>query len=543
MADEQDTSAGSAARNILQTKFFYVASIFAVSFGTVSFLWRYKSVNWVVILFGVVWVFVVTAFAWEVVTRAEKLDRKVQSRTRALKETNAHLSTLIDQITIFHHLSHRMNQKVTVPRISRTFVRELQQSFDGLDSVWLWLDERIMGSVDGDDAQHETGLSLVAVGGNEMGRPEELTNPESHPDLVTELVFDGTFRHYRNLRDVARREGWNWLTRTEVKEFAGYPLDVGETTIGALGIFSATSMTPNFLNHLHLSVNQLAMALEKARLLRGYQDRARDLAEANAELRKLDTMKNWFLSAVSHELKTPLTSIRSFSEILQNYQDLSPGEMSEFAGIIREESERLSTLINDMLDAASIADGRMEWNPVPTHPGELIRRSCKLFSYSVENRRLTLEQDVPEDLPQVRADEGKIVTVLNNLIGNAVKFTEPGGTIRVSAAVHDGDGRLVSIAVSDNGRGIPKEHQARVFEKFTRLGQPLGGHPPGAGLGLAISKEIVERHGGTIRVESQPDEGSTFTLTLPALEEEEAVSAGDEKAPEAGGEAHGEQSC
>ena len=524
MADKKHTDDAPDQPNILETRFFYVATIFAVSFGTVSFLWRYKSVNWVIILFGLVWVAVVTAFAWEIVTRAERLDEKVKKRTRALKESNAHLTTLIDQITIFHHLSHKMNQEVKPGRICRTFVSGLQESFPDLESVWLWLDERIVGPIDENRHEDDTPppLSPVAVSGADLGRPRELADPDHYPPMIAGPVFRSEFHHERNLPETGRREGWSWVEEAGLQEFAGYPLEVGETNIGALGMFSEQSISKNFLSHLHLSVNQLAMALEKARLLRGYRSRARELAEANAELRKLDTMKNWFLSAVSHELRTPLTSIRSFSEILQNYEDLSEDETCEFAGIIREESDRLSTLIDDMLDAASIADGRMEWNPELTSPASLIRRSCKLFSYRIENSGLTLEQDVPDDLPQVEADRGKIITVLNNLIGNAIKFTEPGGTITISAAMDDENGEAVTIAVSDTGKGIDRDDQRRVFEKFTRLGEPLGGHPKGAGLGLAISREIVEKHGGRIWVESEPGEGSTFSLTLPVMEADEA---------------------
>jgi len=313
------------SKSILQTKFFYVASIFAVSFGTVSFLWRYKSVSWVLIAFGIVWVGVVTAFAWQMVTRAETLDELVKSRTK-------------------------------------------------------------------------------------------------------------------------------------------------------------------------------------------------ELAEANAELRKLDRMKNWFISVVSHELKTPLTSIRSFSEVLEGYEDLTPKERREFLGVIMSESDRLTGLINDMLDAASIADGRMEWNPRASSPNLLVERSCKLLAHKAENMRLSLHQAVPDGLPEVWADEGKIITVLNNLLFNAIKFTGPGGRIEVGARTIEEEakqGRFVAISVSDTGLGIAREDQERIFEKFMQVAEPPGDCPAGAGLGLAICKEIVEHHGGRIWVESEPGRGSTFTFTLP----------------------------
>jgi len=514
-------------KSILQTKFFYVGSIFAVSFGTVSFLWRYKSVNWLLIAFGIAWVFVVTAFAWEIVTRAERLDELVKSRTHALNLSNTHLSALLEQISAFHQISHDINQKLEVREVAQTFVDRLQAAFAELHSVWLWLEERYLHETGGEDGEEpaKPRLVLAAVAGDDMGRPAE--KPGSYCRLVMEPTRTGAPTVAQELGDEAARAEWKWLSTTAISGFVGYPLRLGRTTLGVLGIFTNSPMTSEFLKHLYLSINQLAVTIENARLLSETRNRARELAEANTELRRLDTVKNWFVSAVSHELKTPLTSIRSFSEILENHEALTPQQRKEFAAIIKNESERLAILINDTLDAAAVADGEFEWKPAAASPETIVERSCKLFMHSAENKRVELRRETPAGLPLVWADEGKAITVLNNLIGNAVKFTRPGDEIRVCAAlIAEDDGRrFIRISVSDTGPGIPEKDQQRIFQKFVQLGEPPSDHPRGAGLGLAICKQIVERHGGKIGVESKPGEGSTFFFTLPLCDGEGPPSA------------------
>ena len=280
-------------KSILQTKFFYVASIFAVSFGTVSFLWRYKTVNWLLIAFGIVWVFVVTAFAWEVVTRAERLDGLVKSRTEALNLINDHLSALIEQISIFRQISHDINEKIEVREIARTFVDRVQAAFANLDSVWLWLDDRFMGEATGGGEEAESRLVLASVAGNDMGRPAQLAKPGSYCPLVTGPMRASGPTVTLELGDKAPHSEWDWLNRTAVSGFAGYPLRLGQSTLGVLGLFARSPLTAEFLNQLHLSVNQLAMAIEKAGLLSETRNRAGQLAQANQELRRTIQQVRW----------------------------------------------------------------------------------------------------------------------------------------------------------------------------------------------------------------------------------------------------------
>jgi sigma-B regulation protein RsbU (phosphoserine phosphatase) len=252
------------------------------------------------------------------------------------------------------------------------------------------------------------------------------------------------------------------------------------------------------------------------------KQRTRDLEEAYERLKELDKMKDAFLSSVSHELRTPLTSIRSFSEILLNYGDLDPENSREFLGIINSEAERLTRLINDLLDLSRIEAGGMVWHDGLFSVDELIRDAAKAVGGLLEEKSLGLVLEIQPDLPPLFADRDRIQQVLTNLLSNAVKFSWKGGEIRVRAESfegrRDGDpGRWIRVSVSDQGVGIDEKDQEIIFDKFRQgTHDSLGEKPKGTGLGLPICKEIVTHYGGRLMVESRKGEGSTFTFLLPA---------------------------
>jgi signal transduction histidine kinase len=237
------------------------------------------------------------------------------------------------------------------------------------------------------------------------------------------------------------------------------------------------------------------------------------LRRANQELQHLNELKSSFLSNVSHELRTPLTSIKSFSEILLNYPDEDLVTRTEFLQIIRSESERLTRLINDVLDLAKIEAGRMEFKLQPVELGDLIHGASEVIRPLCEEKGLELTEFVPSGLPLVMADRDRILQVLTNLLGNALKFTKS-GFIHVGARGAD---REVILFVSDSGPGIPPDELEIIFEKFRQRGDSLIGKPQGTGLGLAICREIMQHHNGKIWAESQEGSGATFCCSMPAL--------------------------
>jgi signal transduction histidine kinase len=223
----------------------------------------------------------------------------------------------------------------------------------------------------------------------------------------------------------------------------------------------------------------------------------------------LDEMKTNFLANVSHELRTPLSSIRAFSELLLSYDDESV--RAEFLQIINSESERLTRLVNDVLDITKIESGHMDWRMSIFNLAALLSDSARTFSTLIEQQNLVFKQEIEENLPSVYGDRDRLQQVVGNLLGNAVKFA-PQGTITLVARRQ---GSEVLISVADTGIGIAPEDQERIFAKFQQVGDTLTEKPRGTGLGLAICRDIVEHHEGQLWVESQLGMGSRFTFSLP----------------------------
>ena len=247
--------------------------------------------------------------------------------------------------------------------------------------------------------------------------------------------------------------------------------------------------------------------------------------------RDVDRMKTEFLATVSHELRTPLTSVLGFASIIKEKLEevIFPSVPAEDRklqkalkkvganiNIIVSEAERLTTLINDVLDIAKMEAGRVEWNLEPTDPTEILERAIAATSSLFEQNSLTLIKQFSPGLPQVVVDRDRLIQVVINLISNAVKFTER-GSVTCRAAIGTSDPGLENelvISIIDTGIGIAPEDQGQVFERFKQVGDILTDKPKGTGLGLPICKQIVEHHGGRIWVESELGKGSSFCFTI-----------------------------
>lgn len=225
--------------------------------------------------------------------------------------------------------------------------------------------------------------------------------------------------------------------------------------------------------------------------------------------KELERLKSEFVMAASHELRTPLTSMgMSIDLLMEHAVDSLAKKDQELLRVAYEEVHRMKALVNDLLDLSRIEGGRirLEFESVPVTI--LFEHVQTIFKGQSEMKRVSLSLAYCSDLPNVRADANKITWVLSNLISNALRYVGEGGDIELMASRI---GNRVHLSVRDNGPGIPQEYQTKIFQKFVQV---KGQNPGGSGLGLAICKEIVRAHGGTIWVESQPGEGSTFTFTL-----------------------------
>ncbi|BDG59087.1 sensor histidine kinase [Caldinitratiruptor microaerophilus] len=226
--------------------------------------------------------------------------------------------------------------------------------------------------------------------------------------------------------------------------------------------------------------------------------------------KELGDIKSEFVATVSHEFRTPLTTLTMGVNLLRKSPLAEPGSRTaELLDAMAEETDRLTRLVNDLLDLSRLEAGRieMEFHPVPVN--DLLAHAAGALRAHAEEKGLVLQVDPDPEESVVRADPDRILLVLTNLLTNAVRYTPRGGRVTVRA---ERQGRRVVIAVADSGPGIPRELQSRIFEKFYQVpGRPRGG----AGLGLAICKEVVQAHGGRIWVESEEGRGATFRFTLP----------------------------
>jgi Na+/proline symporter/signal transduction histidine kinase len=297
---------------------------------------------------------------------------------------------------------------------------------------------------------------------------------------------------------------------------------------GVIGAASAHIMLAAVVKEEALTLDEVRAVLDEASQIVVYSHRleqkSQELERATAELRaanerltELDRMKDEFVSTVSHELRTPLTSIRSFTEILHDHPQLPPAERERFLGIVIKETERLTRLIGQVLDVSRLESGRVEWHESLLDMRQVIEDTAASASPLFKERSVRLECELPARVPRVKADLDRIVQVVVNLLSNAVKFVEPGrGRVVIVLAE---EGEFLRVDVRDNGPGVRPEHREVIFDKFRQAGDPLAGKPQGSGLGLYISRRIIEHSGGRLWVSSRPEEGACFSFTLPLVGE------------------------
>jgi signal transduction histidine kinase len=343
-----------------------------------------------------------------------------------------------------------------------------------------------------------------------------------------------------------------------VQSFLGTPLVTKSATIGVLAVdnrLSGRDVSPNDGPLLYTLGSLIAGAIANARLYAEVEAQKAELERrvaqrtaalagaieeaqaARAVAEAASATKSQFLSNVSHELRTPLTSVIGFAKLVRKRLDevvfpVVPAaavagdpklerairQVGDNLGIMVEEGERLTALINDVLDLAKIEAGRLEWRDGPVEIGEVVARATGATAALFEQTGLALVVNVATDLPPTRGDRDRLIQVIINLLSNAVKFT-PSGSVTVTARRERAPADELVVAVADTGIGIAPEDHEKVWEQFGQAGDTLTDKPRGTGLGLPISRQIVEHHGGRMWLESAPGRGSVFRFSLPVREQ------------------------
>ena len=302
----------------------------------------------------------------------------------------------------------------------------------------------------------------------------------------------------------ARRQG---LQAVEQLEPDARLVHFAETQLaGAIGSASARVMIASVVEEEALGLDDVLRIVEEASELR----------HLNEQLRSLDRLKDDFVSSVTHELRTPLTSIRALAEMMADDPDMSPPQRAEFLRIVVAEAERLSRLVNQVLDMAKIESGHAEWHNADVDLPALLRQAADTVQELLRERGAQLVLELPDPattpLPTLRADPDRLTQVVLNLLSNAVKFTPQGAGRIVLRLIPDKE--VVTVLVHDNGPGVPAEQRSLIFERF-RQGGDDGHRPQGTGLGLPISRRIVEHFGGRLELLDSPQGGACFAFTLP----------------------------
>jgi len=284
------------------------------------------------------------------------------------------------------------------------------------------------------------------------------------------------------------------------------PLITGQTKVGVLTLLNLrqpASFTREGRAFLQRVADLITLSIENARL--------REEMESTKALSEANRLKAELISILAHEMRTPLTSIKGYSTaLLMEESTFSPETQQEFLQIINEECDVLQDLIRDLLESSIIDAGLLRLELQPVRLPHLTKGVTDDIARRTQKHRFLI--DFPSDFPILDADPDRIVQVLRNLLDNAVKYSPQGGVVVVRGEMR---GDEIVISVADQGVGIAPEHLNRLFEKFFRVTSGLGRHVVGSGLGLPISRTIVEAHGGRIWAESQVGEGSTFYFTLP----------------------------
>lgn len=361
--------------------------------------------------------------------------------------------------------------------------------------------------------------------GKQSRNPASIWRGSTSVESLRSLLgrFLGPGRADRLFAQYAQARGLIWTPASDADpELVGF---AEKQLAGVIGAASARVTVASVVKEEMLSLKEVMDILDETSQVIAYSHQLEEksqalekataeLRAANEELKKLDRLKDEFISTVTHELRTPLTSIRAFSEILSDNPDLNAAKRLEFSGIILKESERLTRLINNVLDLAKIESGNMEWSLSAVDIRDLIKETVTAVAQLLHEKNARLELDFPDHVPSVRVDHDRIMQVLLNLASNAIKFCAvDGGRIQIQVQVLPD---ALQVNVSDNGAGIAPENRDIIFEKFRQAGDTLTDKPQGTGLGLPICRRIVSYFGGEIWVSPRRGgSGVTFSFTLP----------------------------
>jgi len=455
----------------------------------------------------------------QLTTSINRMALSLQQREEAISTYVHTITKQVTQLSALHQTGIAITSTLDIQKLFSTVLTLLRENL-GFHRMILVLQ---------DPNQQQGIVAQVSGVSSELEQQiQHLTFPIAPGTLDETLLIQGHPVFAQNLEEIAHRMNSLILPvcrRIGVISFVAAPLLCQNRVLGYLGADRGDQhCTQEDLNLLLTIASHVAVALDNAR---NYEDveklaqtleervaeRTQDLQSANERLQELDKLKSSFVSIVSHELRTPMTSIKG---LVENMLDGLTGHLNDrqsfYLGRVKYNIERLTRMINDLLDLSRIEAGRMDLHQSPVNIGSLAKEVVEMLQPLAEERSLSLKANISPTIGLIQGDRDKLIQILTNLINNALKFTEPAGAVTVEVTQREDD--MIHTCVIDTGCGIPLEEQQTIFERFYR-GQSSEMKNRGAGLGLAITKSLVELHGGSIFVESTPGKGSHFCVILP----------------------------
>ena len=336
------------------------------------------------------------------------------------------------------------------------------------------------------------------------------------PDLKSLLArFLGSTKAEAELSGYAVKHDINWADyRTADADLVSH---AERLLTGAVGSASARIMVSSVVKEEPLGLEEVLNILDETRQVIAYsrelEKATADLKEANLRLQELDRLKDDFISTVTHELRTPLTAVRSLAEILSANPNIDAVQLENFSGIIIKESDRLIRLVSQILDYEKIESAQMDWAVASLDLTEVINDAVDSTRQLINDKNITIDLDLARNVPRVSGDRDRLIQVMVNIISNAVKFCDRDRGM-IAVRLRTGDNQLI-VDVQDNGVGINPKDLNKIFQPFHQIKNPTQGRPPGTGIGLSITKRIVDFHHGRIWVDSEPGRGSRFSFSLP----------------------------
>lgn len=457
----------------------------------------------------------------QLTTSINRMAQALQQREEAISTYVHTITKQVTQLSTLHQTGIVITSTLDVQKLFSIVLKLLRENL-GFHRMILVLQ----------DADQKKGIvSEVSGIAPELERQiRHLEFPITPGTLDETLLIQGRPVLANDLEEVAHRMNPLVLPicrRMGVKSFVSAPLLSHQRVLGYLGADRGNQRcTQEDLDLLRTIASHVAVAIDNAQTYENIEQlaqtleervarRTQDLQVANERLQELDQLKSSFVSIVSHELRTPMTSIKG---LVENMLDGLTGNLNErqtfYLGRVKYNIERLTRMINDLLDLSRIEAGRMDLHQTAVNMGSLAREVVETLQPMAQEHSLILDTHISAALGLISGDRDKLIQIFTNLINNALKFTEPPGTVTVEVKQEDG---MIQTSVVDTGCGIPFEEQQYIFERFYR-GQSSEMKNRGAGLGLAITKSLVELHGGSIWVESIPGECTRFCFILPVAQ-------------------------